>query len=325
MDTQHLSIFISVADAGSFTKAGYLIGKSPQALFRQITTLEERINVKLFDRSPTGLTLTPAGKSLYKDAKYLISFSKEALSRAREIERSDGNLIRIGVSPFASAKFLSKVWPIAIKQYPNLKAQLIPFDTDETTGWDVLTHLGSEGKIDILLCAYDDNFLTERKCAALKLRELHFTLSMTTTHELSNENRITLERLAEFYSPAMRSINVTQNTRLSSSFRGVLVRKHSWLQSYDALKSILSSAKIPCQFFENLSMDVLNLCGNSQNLLLGTEAWVFAHPLLKTIPLETDLTLPFGVLHSVKPSAQVKKFLKIVDFVNVEYKNFELW
>ena len=60
-------------------------------------------------------------------------------------------------------------------------------------------------------------------------------------------------------------------------------------------------------------MDVLNLCGNSQNLLLGTDAWVFAHPLLKTIPFDTE------------PSAQVKKFLKIVDFVNVEYKNFELW
>lgn len=220
MDTQHLSIFISVADAGSFTKAGYLIGKSPQALFKQITTLEERIKVRLFDRSPTGLTLTPAGKSLYKDAKYLISYSKEALSRAREIERNDGNLIRIGISPFASAKFLSKVWPIAIRQYPNLKAQLIPFDTDETTEWDVLTHLGSEGKIDLLLCAYDDKFLAERKCDSLKLRDLNFTFSMTASHKLSNEKLITLDRLAEYYSPAMRSMSITQNEQIAASLQG---------------------------------------------------------------------------------------------------------
>lgn len=85
------------------------------------------------------------------------------------------------------------------------------------------------------------------------------------------------------------------------------------------------SKKIPYHYYESLTMDVLNLCENSQNLLLGTNAWVFSHPLLKTIPLETDLTLPFGVIHSRKPSAQVNKFLKIVDFVNVEYKNFELW
>lgn len=328
MDTQHLSIFISVADAGSFTKAGYLIGKSPQALFKQITTLEERIKVRLFDRSPTGLTLTSAGKSLYKDAKYLISFSKEALSRAREIERNDGNLIRIGISPFTSAKFLSKVWPIAIKQYPNLKAQLIPFDSDEATEWDIQTHLGSEGKIDILLCAYDDNFLTERRCDALKLRDLHFTLSMTASHKLSNERLITLDRLAEFYSSAMRSMSVTLNTRLASTPQargGVLIRRHSWFKSYDILKNLLSSAQIPCQLFENLSMDVLNLCENSQNLFLGIDAWVFSHPLLKTIPFDTELTLPFGVLHSRKPSTQVKKFLRIVDFVNIEYKNFELW
>ncbi len=274
------------------------------------------------------MTLTSAGKSLYKDAKYLISFSKEALSRAREIERNDGNLIRIGISPFTSAKFLSKVWPIAIKQFPNLKIQLVPFENDEVTEWDILTHLGSEGKIDVLLCAYDDRFLTERQCHALKLRDLHFTLSMTASHKLSAERLITLDRLAEFYFPAVRSMSVTQITRSAANVHrwgGVLIRKLPWFHSYDVLTNILSTAKIPCQFFENLSMDVLNLCGNSQNLLLGTDAWVFAHPLLKTIPFDTELTLPFGVLHSRKPSAQVKKFLKIVDFVNVEYKNFELW
>lgn len=220
MDTQHLSIFISVADAGSFTKAGHLVGKSPQALFKQITTLEEKIKVRLFDRSPTGLTLTSAGKSLYKDAKYLISFSKEALSRAREIERNDGNLIRIGVSPFSSAKFLSKVWPIAIRQYPNLKIQLIPFENDEATEWDVLTHLGPEGKIDVLLCTYDDSFLTERQCSALKLRDLRFTLSMTAAHKLSGEKLITLDRLTEFYSPEIRSMSRTQNTRLTAAVIG---------------------------------------------------------------------------------------------------------
>lgn len=227
MDTQHLSIFISVADAGSFTKAGYLIGKSPQALFRQITTLEEKINVKLFDRSPTGLTLTPAGKSLYKDAKYLVSFSKEALSRAREIERNDGNLIRIGLSPFTSTKFLSKVWPIAVKQYPNLKVQLIPFENDETTVWDVITHLGAEGKIDILLCTYDREFLEERKCNAMQLRELQFTLSMSASHKLSRERKITLDCLLEFYSSSKHPINANRDKRSLSTGGGYSIKKTS--------------------------------------------------------------------------------------------------
>lgn len=80
----NLPIFISVAESGSFSQAGLHLGKSPQAVFKQITTFEERLGVKLFDRSPAGMRLTPAGKFIYKDAKYLLSFSKESIKRAKK-------------------------------------------------------------------------------------------------------------------------------------------------------------------------------------------------------------------------------------------------
>ena len=51
----NLPIFISVAESGSFSQAGLHLGKSPQAVFKQITTFEERLGVKLFDRSPASI------------------------------------------------------------------------------------------------------------------------------------------------------------------------------------------------------------------------------------------------------------------------------
>ena len=42
----NLPIFISVAESGSFSQAGLHLGKSPQAVFKQITTFEERLGVK---------------------------------------------------------------------------------------------------------------------------------------------------------------------------------------------------------------------------------------------------------------------------------------
>ena len=83
----NLPVFISVAESGSFSQAALRLGKSPQAVFKQITTYEEKLGVKLFDRSPTGMRLTPAGISVYKDAKFLLSFSKESIKRAKEIEK----------------------------------------------------------------------------------------------------------------------------------------------------------------------------------------------------------------------------------------------
>lgn len=87
----NLPVFISVAESGSFSQAALRLGKSPQAVFKQITTYEEKLGVKLFDRSPTGMRLTPAGISVYKDAKFLLSFSKESIKRAKEIEKNEGN------------------------------------------------------------------------------------------------------------------------------------------------------------------------------------------------------------------------------------------
>ena len=53
----NLPVFISVAESGSFSQAALRLGKSPQAVFKQITTYEEKLGVKLFDRSPTGMRL----------------------------------------------------------------------------------------------------------------------------------------------------------------------------------------------------------------------------------------------------------------------------
>ena len=79
------------------------------------------------------------------------------------------------------------------------------------------------------------------------------------------------------------------------------------------------------EFYDFLTMDILNRCGNSNYFLLATESWIFSHPLIKAVPLDINATLPFGAIHSKKPSEPVKKFLRIVDFVNLEYKNFQLW
>ena len=83
--------------------------------------------------------------------------------------------------------------------------------------------------------------------------------------------------------------------------------------------------RIEKEIYDFLTIDILNLCGNSNYFLLATESWIFSHPLIKAVPLDINETLPFGVIHSKKPSEQVRKFLRIVDFVNLEYKNFQLW
>ena len=75
MYNHQLDTFIAVANAGSFNKAAKTLYISPNAIMKQIDILERNIGFPLFERSHTGLKLTKAGESFYRDAKYLIQYS----------------------------------------------------------------------------------------------------------------------------------------------------------------------------------------------------------------------------------------------------------
>lgn len=61
--------------------------------------------------------------------------------------------------------------------------------------------------------------------------------------------------------------------------------------------------------FDFFSLDVFNRCENSQSVLMTIDAWAGVHPLLKTLPVDWSYKMPYGVLHSPKPSVAVQRFL----------------
>jgi DNA-binding transcriptional LysR family regulator len=65
MDWDKLRIFHAVADAGSFTHAGHELGLSQSAVSRQISALEDALNVPLFHRHARGLILTEQAALFY--------------------------------------------------------------------------------------------------------------------------------------------------------------------------------------------------------------------------------------------------------------------
>jgi len=77
MDWDKLKIFHAVAEAGSFTSSTVNLNLSQSAISRQIQSLEDDLNVKLFERHARGLTLTESGEYVFKTANEVISKLKE--------------------------------------------------------------------------------------------------------------------------------------------------------------------------------------------------------------------------------------------------------
>ena len=61
MELYHLRTFVTVAEEGHLTRASERLFTSQPAVSAHIKALEEELGVTLFDRTPRGMQLTPAG------------------------------------------------------------------------------------------------------------------------------------------------------------------------------------------------------------------------------------------------------------------------
>lgn len=90
MDWDKLRTFHTVATAQSFTRAGEMLNLSQSAISRQISALEEGLQVSLFHRHARGLLLTEQGEILFRtvsDVLTRLSAAENALLESKERPR----------------------------------------------------------------------------------------------------------------------------------------------------------------------------------------------------------------------------------------------
>lgn len=121
MYTPQLNTFLVVARTRSFNKAADKLYISPPAVVKQINVLEQKLHLTLFQRTHQGPVLTKSGESLYRDAEFIIQYSKDAVERARYAGTERGDVIRIATSPMAPAQTLTDVWKDIHERCPSLK------------------------------------------------------------------------------------------------------------------------------------------------------------------------------------------------------------
>lgn len=289
-----LETFLKAADAGSFSKAAEELYITPTAVIKQVTSLENGLGLQLFHRSPRGLKLTEAGKSIYKDAQYLIDFCKDALIRANNAAEEGERVIRIGTSPMTPGQFLLDLWPRLHEHCPDIKFQLVPYENTPKNAREILRNLGQH--IDIVAGPYDADSCERWQCKALGLSLEPIRCAVSVYHPLAAKERLSIEDL---YGENFLLIHRGWNGCIDR-MRDDFIQNHPQIHIHD---------------FDFLSINVFNQCENSEDVMMTIDNWRNIHPLLRTIPVDWDYTIPFGLLHSPHPSATVKRFLDAVKTV----------
>ena len=286
-----LETFIVVADLGSFNKAAEALYITPPAVTKQINLLEKDLGLQLFVRTHRGLALTEAGKSLYKDARYIIQYCKDSVERARNAMEEKDNIIRIGTSPMTPAAPVVELWPKIQKEYPDIRLQIIPYMNSQESAREILKNLGTN--IDVVGGIFDETMLKLRQCQGMELSRQQICCAVSVNHRLADKEMLTVQDL--------------YGERLLMMHRG-------WSNYVDALRDDIwkNHPQIQIVDFDIYSMEIFNQCENSNEVLMAVENWKGAHPLLKIIPVEWKYTIPYGILYSENPSGLVKRFLKAI-------------
>jgi DNA-binding transcriptional LysR family regulator len=130
VDWDKVRIFYTVAEAGSFTRAGDDLGLSQSAVSRQVSALERELRAPLFHRHARGLILTEQGELLFRAARDMtmrLDATRARLAESRE--RPSGNL-RVTTTLGLGSHWLTPRLGEFLDLYPDVRVELILTDDE---------------------------------------------------------------------------------------------------------------------------------------------------------------------------------------------------
>jgi len=140
-----LDVFVTVADLGSFTAAGERLNLTGSAIGKSVARLEERLGVRLFQRTTRRLTLTDAGASFYRTCTAVLAELEQAELGLTTQEGEPHGRVRIDLPASYGRLHVLPVLLEALHRYPLLQPDLSfsdRFVDPVHEGIDILVRIG---------------------------------------------------------------------------------------------------------------------------------------------------------------------------------------
>jgi len=114
MQLQDLTVFLTVADERSFSKAAHRLHRTQPAISQAIRRLEDEFGARLFDRSSRTGVLTEAGLLLREHASRLVRMAAETEAAVRELQQVRRGRVVVGANEAAVHSLLPFVSQFAV-------------------------------------------------------------------------------------------------------------------------------------------------------------------------------------------------------------------
>jgi DNA-binding transcriptional LysR family regulator len=123
------AIFLAVAQLGSFRKAALQRDVAPSAISHAIRSLEERVSVRLFNRTTRSVSLTDAGQRFLNDLAPAFGQIQKAREGLDEFRSAPFGKVRITVPTWVAPLVLHGAMAPLLAENPRLQLDVVATDT----------------------------------------------------------------------------------------------------------------------------------------------------------------------------------------------------
>lgn len=131
MDPSNLHAFLEIARCGSFSQAAHNLHLTQPAISKRIHSLEEDLNIKLFDRIGRQVRLTEAGNALLPRAHQLLTDIEDIRQAVSDISGPISGILKVGTSHHIGLHRLPPILRKFTTDHPQVRLDLRFIDSEE--------------------------------------------------------------------------------------------------------------------------------------------------------------------------------------------------
>lgn len=149
-------LFAAVARAGSFTAAARSLGITKQTASERLAKLEQRLGVRLLERTTRRLRVTDSGANYYERCAAIAAQIEEANAEVQRRQPDPVGLLRLSAPVLYGRRYLAPIVSDFLARYPAARVEVVLADRR--------VHLIEEGfDLAIRIGALDDSSVVARK------------------------------------------------------------------------------------------------------------------------------------------------------------------
>ncbi len=115
-----MAIFARVVEAESFSGAARALGLSKSAVSKQVSRLEDRLGLRLLNRTTRRLSLTEGGATFYQGCQRVVAEAEAAEQAVTHLASAPRGRLRVNAPMSFGVRHVSPALPEFLTRYPEL-------------------------------------------------------------------------------------------------------------------------------------------------------------------------------------------------------------